>query len=111
MLEKIGQLAEKAASNVNVSRRGFFSRLGKAALAVAGGLGFSVATADGAAKSVWCCFYTSRSRYGYAYAQFCSAKPCPNSYDSYTYGYMSLGQKTKVANCTYCANVHGYKLI
>ncbi len=40
MFEKIGRLAEKAATNVSVSRRGFLGRLSKAALAVAGVLVF-----------------------------------------------------------------------
>jgi hypothetical protein len=36
MFEKIGRLAEAAATNVSVSRRGFFGQLGRGALVVAG---------------------------------------------------------------------------
>jgi hypothetical protein len=39
MFEKIGRLAEAAATNVSVSRRGFFGQLGRGALVVAGALG------------------------------------------------------------------------
>jgi hypothetical protein len=39
MFEKIGRSAEKAATNVSLSRRGLFGRLGQAALASAGVLG------------------------------------------------------------------------
>ncbi len=108
MLEKIGRLAEKAASNVNVSRRGFFGRLGKAALAVAGGLGFSVATAEGGAGGVWCCSYSDGPSQNlcFDYAQFCSTKKCPYSYHG-----LPLVQKTKVANCTYCPDVYGTRCI
>ncbi len=106
MFEKIGQLAEKAASNVNLSRRGFLGRLGKAALIVAGGLGFSGVTAEGA-SGAYCCFYVLRSQTPwYDYLQLCSAKPCPPSYSN-----MFLGSKTKVANCAYCPTVSGTRCI
>ena len=39
MFERIGRLAEAAASNVGVSRRGFLGRLGQGALVAAGALG------------------------------------------------------------------------
>ena len=39
MLEKIGNMAERLATNVSESRRGFLARLGQAALGVAGALG------------------------------------------------------------------------
>jgi hypothetical protein len=39
MFEKIGRLAETAANNLSVSRRGFLGRLGQGALAVTGVLG------------------------------------------------------------------------
>jgi hypothetical protein len=39
MFDKIGRLAEAAATNVGVSRRGFFGQLGRGALVVAGALG------------------------------------------------------------------------
>jgi hypothetical protein len=39
MFEKIGDLAERLASNVGTSRRGFLARVGQAALGAAGALG------------------------------------------------------------------------
>jgi hypothetical protein len=39
MFEKIGRLAEAAATQVGVSRRGFLGRLGQGALVAAGALG------------------------------------------------------------------------
>lgn len=57
MFEKIGRLAEKAATNVNVSRRGFLGRLGNGALAVAGMLGFAASASGGATKLTCCCSY------------------------------------------------------
>jgi hypothetical protein len=59
MFEKIGRLAEAAASNVSVSRRGFFGQLGRGALVVAGALGglLGAAAPVGAAPpgTVTCC--------------------------------------------------------
>jgi hypothetical protein len=57
MFEKIGRLAEAAATNVSVSRRGFFGRLGQRALAVAGVLGGALAFPRDAlaAGSYVCC--------------------------------------------------------
>jgi hypothetical protein len=59
MFEKIGRLAEAAATNVSVSRRGFFGQLGRGALVVAGALGglLSAAAPVGAMppESVTCC--------------------------------------------------------
>jgi hypothetical protein len=45
MFDKIGRLAEAAATNVSVSRRGFFGQLGRGALVVAGALGGLLGTA------------------------------------------------------------------
>src|SRR5262245_66361842 len=39
MIEKIGNLAERLATNVSQSRRGFLARVGQAALGMAGALG------------------------------------------------------------------------
>jgi hypothetical protein len=39
MFEKIGQLAETAATNVSLSRRGFLGQLGRGALVIAGAMG------------------------------------------------------------------------
>jgi hypothetical protein len=79
MFENIGNAAERLATNVSESRRGFLGRLGKAALGVAGVLG----------ASTFCHAYPPpRGGAGYA---ICSYQ-CPD------------GTKTgrKVANCGSC---------
>jgi hypothetical protein len=57
MFDKIGRLAEAAATNVSVSRRGFFGQLGRGALVVAGALGGLLGAAGPARAggSVPCC--------------------------------------------------------
>jgi len=59
MFDKIGRLAEAAAGNVGMSRRGFLDRLGRAALVAAGvvsGLALSPGKAH-AGSSCKCCYY------------------------------------------------------
>jgi hypothetical protein len=56
MLKRIGRLAERLASNVSTSRRGFLGRVGKSALGVAGALG-ALGVAAAASGGVVCCFY------------------------------------------------------
>jgi hypothetical protein len=57
MFDKIGRLAEAAATNVSLSRRGFFGQLGRGALVVAGALGglLGAAAPVGAAPGVVAC--------------------------------------------------------
>jgi hypothetical protein len=57
MFEKIGRLAEAAATNVSVSRRGFFGQLGRGALVAAGALGglLSAGAPVRAGDFVTCC--------------------------------------------------------
>jgi hypothetical protein len=67
MFEKIGRLAEKAATNIGVSRRGFLGRLGQGALAAAGLLG-GLLLLPGDARaggSVVCCVYQCSKKGGY----------------------------------------------
>ena len=62
MFEKIGRLADRAASNVGVSRRGFLGRLGKAALAAAGvvgGLSALAGRAQAGQNNLYKCEYTN----------------------------------------------------
>jgi hypothetical protein len=61
MFGKIGRLAERAANNVSVSRRGFLGRLGQGALAVGALLGAVVTPAAGQTGGVVCCTYKCRN--------------------------------------------------
>jgi hypothetical protein len=65
MFEKIGRLAERAATGVSVSRRGFLGRLGQGALAVTGVLGglLAIRTDARAAGSYVCCTWTCPNGY------------------------------------------------
>jgi hypothetical protein len=63
MFEKIGRLAEAAANNISMSRRGFLGRLGHGALASAGVLGGLLALsnkAQGHAHTLYACSYRAR---------------------------------------------------
>ena len=65
MFEKLGRLAEAAASSVGVSRRGFLGRMGRAALGMAGvvaGL-LALPTVSPAQGGVLCCKYQCRVGY------------------------------------------------
>jgi hypothetical protein len=107
MFDRVSEAAEKLATNV--SRREFMGRLGKAALAVAGALGFAVAAAEGG-NFVYCCNYTRghgiSECMGYDWIQFCSATKCPKSY-SYGVLVFSLAKITKMATCASCPNSSG----
>ncbi len=73
MFEKIGRLAEKAATNVDVSRRGFLGRLARGAALVAGSLGGILLTAGQAGASGgggWCCLVSM------GWGVTCSGKRC-----------------------------------
>jgi hypothetical protein len=56
MFEKIGNMAEKLATNVSESRRGFLVRLGKAALSAAGVMG-GLLVLSGEASAANICVY------------------------------------------------------
>jgi hypothetical protein len=58
MFEKIGRLAERAAGNVSLSRRGFLGQLGQAALVAAGAVGGLLALprpASATSKTLYAC--------------------------------------------------------
>ena len=111
MFEKIGRLAEAAATNVSVSRRGFFGRLGQRALAVAGVLGGALAFPRDAlaAGSYVCCEWkcyvwrykrgNSGSRMKVCYPPGSSCDPSPPG--PCFYGGKFLAQKS-VNSCTSC---------
>ncbi len=94
MFEKIGRLAEKAATNVDVSRRGFLGRLGKSALAVAGVLGFAASTAEGGKYDDYtCCRYTGPD------GSFAVCRPHGSKCTHYA-GYHL--RQTKLSSCFTC---------
>ena len=75
MFAKIGRLAETAANNVSVSRRGFLGRLGKAALGAAGvvgGLSALAGRAQAGQNKLYQCEYANRSGKRCPYA-FCGS--------------------------------------
>ncbi len=90
MFEKIGRLAETAANNVSVSRRGFLGRLGQGALAVGGVLGGLLALSNKAQagnRVLYLCTYANTGERG------CYAAPCAGS------SYQSCGGCPKLGCC------------
>jgi hypothetical protein len=61
MFSKIGRLAERMASTMSTSRRGFLGQVGKSALGVAGALGALAVTASAQSGGVVCCKYRCRT--------------------------------------------------
>jgi hypothetical protein len=107
MFEKIGRLAETAANQVSVSRRGFLGRLGQGALAVTGVLGglLAIPTAARARGSYVCCSWTCHNPRLRMY-HFCypPGSTCRNTgICSYIGPYYSVPvhQKT-VSSCSKC---------
>ena len=104
MFEMIGRLAEAVATNVSVSRRGFFGRFGQAALAVGAVLG-GFSTAAAGPRGVVCCFYYCFGNYPKSrFRTLC--RPAGTSCASYIHGtscsLLINGQSTAAA-CKDCA--------
>jgi len=66
MFERIGRLAETAATNISVSRRGFLGRLGQAAMGAAGVLGglLPLSNKAQAGNTLYYCEYRTSNRRG-----------------------------------------------
>ena len=83
MIERIGNLAERLATNVGQSRRGFLAGVGKAALGAAGALGALLAlpgAARAGARNGHCTIARcGRSNY---YTGVCIAPDCTYSFSS-----------------------------
>lgn len=92
MFDKIGQAAEKMA--IDVSRRAFLGRLGKAALAVGAILGFA-STAE-AGHWVTCCYYSD-----YSVVCLDGKKKCPRYRYNGEFEVVIVGSRT-VTNCSQC---------
>src|SRR5438309_9767815 len=99
MFEKIGRLAETAATHVGVSRRGFLGRLGKGALAVAGVLGgLFVLPKDalGVPGSYVCCIWHCNGFHGGYHVHQClpAGSDCYSGGTTCFYGGKLQTQKT-----------------
>jgi len=96
MFERIGRLAERAATGVSVSRRDFFGSLGRWAGAAALGVaGLLVPGKEAqAGHRTPCCLYNCPGGGRY---QLCSGAPCTP-----TYGACFLSRTTYVGNCNQC---------
>jgi hypothetical protein len=106
MFEKIGRLAEAAANNVSVSRRGFLSRLGQGALTAIGVLGGTFLLSQGSqagGSGLYCCKYRCGSPYrpqGF-FEYRCYSGGCPRSIPG---GGLNcyLASKRSVTTCADC---------
>jgi hypothetical protein len=98
MFEKIGRLAETAANQVSVSRRGFLGRLGQGALAMTGVLGGLLAIRTNArAGGVYVCCSRTYLFYGREYTERTCYPPgttCPSG-----------AQQKTVHSCKECTSV------
>jgi hypothetical protein len=106
MFDKIGRLAEAAATSVSVSRRGFFGQLGRGALVVAGALGgvlgaAAPARAGEADNSVPCnCRFGGRCQKP---GTSCVYKGCGTSFFGYSYSsvcYWNCNGVHKTSKCS-----------
>jgi hypothetical protein len=100
MIEKIGNLAEKLATNVSTSRRGFLAQVGQTALGAAGVLGGLLAlpggiqAAGGLKKGH--CQVVSGSTGSYSFNGVCVANGCQTGTDPYSCsGYVNRPGGTK----------------
>ncbi len=108
MFDKIGRLAEVAASNVSLSRRGFFGRFGQIALGAAGVLG-GLLVLPGAAQASGayvCCMYKTGKLSFVCGAPYYRCYPagygCPKSVPVAGCGYGKLARKQSVSSCQNC---------
>ena len=112
MFEKVGRLAEAAATHVGVSRRGFLGRVGQGALAVTGVLGglFALPRDALAAGSYTCCSWKCNTYRGmgrwtvhtcYRPGFNCGSYLPPGLTAPCNYGGKFVSQKS-VSSCTYC---------
>jgi hypothetical protein len=108
IFEKIGRLAETAATNVGVSRRGFLGRLGQSALGVAGvlaGLTATEASAKGGGGYV-CCTWACSRLFPRGFSYTVSGCYPPGTSCSKTtvcgYGWGALVGSKTVSSCKHC---------
>ncbi len=101
MFEKISRLAERAANNISVSRRGFLGRLGQGALAVGAVLGGFATSAAGQSSGVVCCYYWPKNMYKFKPKTVCqkAGTTCAPTIDSGTYFLQSSSTAASCKNC------------
>jgi hypothetical protein len=106
MFEKIGRLAETAANQVSVSRRGFLGRLGQGALAATGVLGglLAIPTAARAGGSYVCCSWTCKSPRGTRQIHICypPGSTCNPYSNPCSYSFGARPRQTAVSSCSKC---------
>jgi hypothetical protein len=104
VFEKIGRLAERLATNVGESRRGFLGRLGRGALAAAALLGGVFVSSAAGQSGVVCCVYQCPPRpnnpYFYPPKKVCQAAgtTCAQTYQQSC----SLAFQFTAATCGKC---------
>jgi hypothetical protein len=104
MFEKLGRIAEGAATGLSSSRRGFLGRLGRSALAAAGALGVaaagSMAQAGGGAV---CCKYVYKLNGTYhAHTFYYVCQPAGTTCAPYIFETEPLVNQRNVSDCTKC---------
>ena len=107
MIDKVTNLAERLATNVSLSRRGFLGRLGQGALAVAGVLGGLLVfpkDALGVPGSYVCCIWHCNGFHGGYHVHQClpAGSNCYSGGTTCFYGGKLQSQKT-VASCSHCS--------
>ena len=108
MINKVTNLAERLATNVSLSRRGFLGRLGKGALAVAGVLGgllvFPKDGLGGPGSYVCCTWHCGSLGGGKFLVKEClpAGTNCNYVLSPCDYGGGLQSQKT-VASCSHCS--------
>jgi hypothetical protein len=102
MFEKVGRLAEAAATKVSLSRRGFLGRLGRGALALTGVLGGLLALPKDARAggSYVCCKYKVFNPYGHHLGAHFVTICLPPGSTCPPYG--GFVNQTAVASCDSC---------
>ena len=100
MFEKIGRLAESAATNVSLSRRGFVAQLGKSALGAAGVLAVLLGSASRARAGnhdFYSCTYANKGgkkcNYVYCAGTYYFCGGCPE------FGCCNLVSKSVIGAC------------
>jgi hypothetical protein len=101
MFEKIGRLAETAATKVSLSRRGFLGRLGQGALSAVGILGLLTLPSKAlAGNKLYACVYQKKSGSGrHCYQSVCNSFSGQQCGGCQAFSCCQLISKTVVGTC------------